>query len=64
MPNAKSRHTLAMIRFMLFVIHFGFAKIMRIQAKDFLLPDINVSEIPQWDDNTYFSKISITPQNN
>ena len=33
MPNAKSRHTLAMIRFMLFVIHFGFAKIMRIQAK-------------------------------
>lgn len=32
--------------------------------EDFLLPDINVSEIPQWDDNTYFSKISITPQNN
>lgn len=32
--------------------------------EDFLLPDINVSEIPQWDDNTYFSKIAIHTQNN
>jgi len=31
---------------------------------EFLLPDINVSEIPQWDDNTYFSKIAIHTQNN
>ena len=32
--------------------------------EEFLLPDINVSEIPQWDDNTYFSKIAIHTQNN
>ena len=27
--------------------------------EDFLLPDINVTEIPQWDDSTHFSQISI-----
>lgn len=30
--------------------------------EDFLLPDINVAEIPQWDDNTHFSQISISTQ--
>ncbi len=25
--------------------------------EDFLLPDINLTEIPQWDDNTHFSQI-------
>ena len=30
--------------------------------EDFLLPDINVAEIPQWDDNTHFSQISIPTQ--
>ena len=25
----------------------------------FLLPDINITEIPQWDDSTHFSQISI-----
>lgn len=27
--------------------------------EDFLLPDINVAELPQWDDSTHFLKISI-----
>lgn len=27
--------------------------------EDFLLPDINVTEIPQWDNNKHFSKISV-----
>ena len=27
--------------------------------EDFLLPDINITEIPQWDDSTHFSQISI-----
>ncbi len=27
--------------------------------EDFLLPDINVADIPQWDDSTHFSQISI-----
>lgn len=27
--------------------------------EDFLLPDINVTEIPQWDNSTHFSQISI-----
>ena len=27
--------------------------------KIFLLPDINITEIPQWDDSTHFSQISI-----
>lgn len=26
---------------------------------DFLLPDISIAEIPQWDNNTHFSQISI-----
>ncbi len=26
--------------------------------EDFLLPDINVEDMPQWDDNTHFSQIS------
>lgn len=27
--------------------------------EDFLLPDIKIAEIPQWDDSTHFSQISI-----
>ena len=27
--------------------------------EDFLLPDINITEIPQWNDSTHFSQISI-----
>lgn len=27
--------------------------------EDFLLPDINVTEIPEWDENTIFSQITI-----
>ena len=27
---------------------------------DFLLPDISIAEIPQWDNNTHFSQISIS----
>lgn len=27
--------------------------------EDFILPDINVTEIPQWDNSTHFSQISI-----
>lgn len=27
--------------------------------EDFLLPDINITEIPQWDNSTHFSQISI-----
>ena len=30
----------------------------------FLLPDINITEIPQWDDSTHFSQISIPVQSN
>ena len=29
--------------------------------ENFLLPDINITEIPQWDDSTHFSQISIQP---
>ena len=32
--------------------------------EDFLLPDINLAEIPQWDDSTHFSQISISTQTN
>ena len=32
--------------------------------EDFLLPDINITEIPQWDDSTHFSQISIPTQSN
>ena len=32
--------------------------------EDFLLPDINITEIPQWDDSTHFSQISIPAQSN
>ena len=32
--------------------------------EDFLLPDINITEVPQWDDSTHFSQISITIQPN
>ena len=32
--------------------------------EDFLLPDINITEIPQWDDSTHFSQISIPVQSN
>ena len=32
--------------------------------EDFLLPDINIEEIPQWDNNTHFSQISIPIQTN
>lgn len=32
--------------------------------EDFLLPDINTEEIPQWDNNTHFSQISIPTQTN
>lgn len=27
--------------------------------EDFLLPDINIAEAPQWDDNIHFSQITI-----
>ena len=27
--------------------------------EDFLLPDINVAEMPEWDENTIFSQITI-----
>ena len=30
--------------------------------EDFLVPDFNISEIPQWDDSTHFSQISIPAQ--
>lgn len=30
-----------------------------LDKEDFLLPDINITEIPQWDDSTHFSQISI-----
>ncbi len=30
--------------------------------EDFLLPDINIAELPQWDNNTHFSQISISTQ--
>lgn len=32
--------------------------------EDFLLPDINITEVPQWDDSTHFSQISIPIQPN
>ena len=32
--------------------------------EDFLLPDINVAEIPLWDNNKHFSKISFPTQTN
>lgn len=32
--------------------------------EDFLLPDINIEEIPQWDNNTHFSQISIPIHHN
>lgn len=32
--------------------------------EDFLLPDINIAEVPQWDDSTHFSQISIPTQSN
>lgn len=32
--------------------------------EDFLLPDINITEVPQWDDSTHFSQISIPTQSN
>ena len=32
--------------------------------EDFLLPDINITEIPQWDSTTHFSQISIPIQTN
>lgn len=32
--------------------------------EDFLLPDINITDIPQWDDSTHFSQISIPVQSN
>ena len=32
--------------------------------EDFLLPDINIAEIPQWDNGTHFSQISIPNQPN
>ena len=32
--------------------------------EDFLLPDINIVEIPQWDNSTHFSQISIPTQTN
>lgn len=32
--------------------------------EDFLLPDINMTEIPQWDNSTHFSQISIPAQTN
>lgn len=32
--------------------------------EDFLLPDINIEEIPQWDNNTHFSQIFIPTQTN
>ena len=32
--------------------------------EDFLLPDINITEIPQWDDSTHFSQLSIPIQTN
>lgn len=32
--------------------------------EDFLLHDINITEIPQWDDSTHFSQISISTQSN
>ena len=30
--------------------------------EDFILPDINIAEVPQWDDSTHFSQISIPTQ--
>ena len=30
-----------------------------LDKEDFLLPDINITEIPQWDDSTHFSQITI-----
>lgn len=32
--------------------------------EDFLLPDINIAEAPQWDDNIHFSQITIPTQAN
>lgn len=32
--------------------------------EDFLLPDINITELPQWDNNIQFSQISISAQIN
>lgn len=32
--------------------------------EDFLMPDINIAEIPQWDNCTYFSHISIPDRPN
>lgn len=32
--------------------------------EDFLLPDINIADIPQWDSNTHFSQIFILSQSN
>lgn len=32
--------------------------------EDFLLPDINLAEMPQWDNSTHFSQISISTQTN
>lgn len=32
--------------------------------EDFLLPDINIAELPQWDNNIQFSQISISAQIN
>ena len=30
--------------------------------EDFLLPDINITEIPQWDDSTFFIKYRFLPK--
>ena len=32
--------------------------------EDYLLPDINIAEAPQWDDNIHFSQITIPTQTN
>ena len=32
--------------------------------EDFLLPDINIAETPQWDNSTNFSQITIPTQTN
>lgn len=32
--------------------------------EDFLLPDINIAEAPQWDNSTNFSQITIPTQTN
>lgn len=32
--------------------------------EDFLLPDVNVADMPEWDENTQFSQISISGRSN